>query len=71
VRDAVKGRSRLGDPIRAAKNGEEKVLPVIGDLYEWIEACVSPQRRLEGGYLVTNPDAYNETRRWTPAAAPK
>jgi hypothetical protein len=42
VRDAVKGRSRLADPIRAPKNGDEKVLPVIGDLYEWIESCVSP-----------------------------
>ncbi len=41
---------------------------MIGDLYEWIEACVSRERRLEGGYLFTNPDAYNETRRWTPTA---
>jgi len=68
IRDAVKGRSRLSDPVRAPKNGEEKVLPVIGDLYEWIEAFVSPERRLSGGYLFVNSDAYNPAQRWTPAA---
>ncbi len=64
IRRARKGR-RLTDPIRGPKNRRPRVLPVPGELADWIAGHVEKGTLLKGGTLFVNPVTGGA---WTPTS---